>query len=272
MNNKECSVVRDLMPLCIDSAASENSRELVVKHVWECEDCAKAYAEMQGHLLAGPQEEQDYLDEAARRLRRKHRNRRRLLIAMTALLTTVLIIAGFFGYQYAFHGSQIPLGPDEFDAVLSRTQDGRVLLHILVKDKYLSHGISAGGQMEADGTYTLTVTPHSQLVRQYYSIPTRSLLGHLLSHACWQDGQVWIKRPHWQDDEPMKLSCIRVVSSAGERIVYQAGDDIPFCSAEMDAYYQALTEFETIDEEVSQRLDALNGQMAELAKLVPEWN
>ena len=70
----------------------------------------------------------------------------------------------------------------------------------------------------------------------------------------------------------MKLTCIRIVSSAGERILYKAGDDIPFCSPEMDAYYQVLTEFETIDEETSQRLDALNDQMAELAKLVPEWN
>lgn len=271
MNNRECSVVRDLMPLCIDSAASENSRELVVKHVWECEDCAKVYSDMQGKLLPGPQEEADYLDEAARRLRRKRRNRRRLLIAMTALLTAVLIVAGFFGYQYAFHGSHIPLGPDEYEAVLSRTQDGHVLLHILVKDKYLSHSISAGGQMEADGTYTLTVTPHTQLVRKYFSTPTPPLRGHDLSHSYWQDGQVWIKRPHWQEGEPMKLTCIRIVSSAGEHILYEAGDDIPLCSPEMDAYYQALTEFETIDAEASQRLDALSDQMAELSKLVPEW-
>ena len=39
MNNLECNVVRDLMPLCIDDAASEESRKLVVDHVWECEKC-----------------------------------------------------------------------------------------------------------------------------------------------------------------------------------------------------------------------------------------
>lgn len=272
MNKKECQVMRDLMPLCIDGAASEASHELVVKHVWECEDCANAYAQMQGELQTAPQEEQAYLDVAARRLRRMRLNRRRLLVAITALLTTVLIIVGLFGYQYAFHGSQIPLGPDEFEAVISRTQDGRVLLHILVKDKYLSYGISAGGQLGEDGTYTLTVTPHTQLVRHYDSAPTRNLPGHILSQAYWQDGQVWIKRPHWQDAEPMKLTSIRIVSSSGEHIIYMAGDDIPLCSPEMDAYYQVLTEFETVDEEASQRLDALNDRLAVLVTLVPEWN
>ena len=65
MNKKECRVMRDLMPLCIDGAASEASRELVVKHVWECEECAKVYAEMQGHLLAPKEEQQEQEGEGA---------------------------------------------------------------------------------------------------------------------------------------------------------------------------------------------------------------
>ena len=272
MNNKECSVMRDLMPLCIDGAASEASRELVVKHVWECEECAKAYADMQGHLLATPNEDQDYLDEAARRLRRRSRNRKRLLIALTALLTAVLLIAGFCIWDYAFNLSEIPLGADEFSAVLSRTQDGRVLVHIDVKDKHLSHGISSAGQMHEDGSYTLTITPHTNLVRRYYDTPSRSLRGHEISHSYWEDGQAWVKRPHWQELPPVKLTCIRVVSAAGELVLYEAGDDIPLCSPEMDAYYQALAEFERIDEEASQRLDELNDKLAELSRSVPEWN
>ena len=45
MSKKECQVMRDLMPLCIDGAASEASRELVVKHVWECEECGTNFCE-----------------------------------------------------------------------------------------------------------------------------------------------------------------------------------------------------------------------------------
>lgn len=273
MNNKECSVMRDLMPLCIDGAASEASRELVVKHVWECEECAKAYADMQGHLLAAPDEDQDYLDEAARRLRRRSRNRKRLLIALTAVLTAVLLIAGFCIWDYAVNLSQIPLGADEFSAVLNRTQDGRVIMDIHAADSYLSYGFSGAGQMHADGSYTITITPHTTLVRKYFDNPRPPQRALDFMNVCWQDGQAWVRpSERWEEFAPLQVTSIHIVSAAGERVIYQAGDDIPLCSPEMDAYYQAMAEFEQIDEEATLRLDELNDKMAELAKLVPEWN
>lgn len=273
MNNKECSVVRDLMPLCIDGAASEASREMVVKHVWECETCAKAYAEMQGQLQASQPDDQSCLDEAARRLRRHRRNQRRLLIALTALLTVAAVIAGFFAWNYAFNTSQIPLGADEFEAVLSRTQDGQILLHIYVDDYRLSYGLSSGATMNEDGSYTFTVTPHATLVRRHFDRSAPGLRGYNTATAYWQDGLVWVKRSsHWDDAEPLQITCIRVISDSGEIILYQPGDEIPLCSPEMDAYYRKLAEFAAVNGEAAKRSDELNDEMTELALLVPEWN
>lgn len=270
MNKKECQVMRDLMPLSIDGAASEASKEMVVKHVWECEECAKVYAEMQGHLLAS-KEEPDYLDAAARQLRRRRKMKSRLLISLTALLTAIVVVAGFFGYQYAAHGSDIPLQLDEYEAVLSRTQDGRILMNIYAEDMYLCYGISSGMQMIEDGSYVVTVTPNTTLIRSYNEQAYKVV--RFDPYAYWQDGLVWVKRSaHWDEYEPLQISCIRVVSGSEERILYQTGDDIPFCSPEMDAYYQAQSEFEAIYAEADARGDALNEKMAELAKLVPEWN
>lgn len=42
----ECAIVRDLMPLCIDHAASPDSQALVEEHIQTCESCAEIYGEM----------------------------------------------------------------------------------------------------------------------------------------------------------------------------------------------------------------------------------
>lgn len=275
MNKKECQVARDLMPLCIDGAASEVSRELVVKHVWECEDCAQAYAEMQGHLLA-PKKNQDYLDAAARRLHRRRLNRRRLLVIITALLTAIVVAAGILGYQYAVHWSEIPLGLDEYNAILSRGQDGNVILRIVTHDPRLRHGVGSQWTETEDGGYMLTVIPATNLIREYYDQPTVGMSDTDFAHAYWQDGLIYADAahvyadPYSEDAVPRQITCIRVVCGKDERIVYQAGDDIPFCSPEMEAYFRTREEIEAFSR--FNGLDELEEEKVRLHQLVPEWN
>ena len=47
---RNCDMVRDLMPLCIDGAASEESQQVVAEHVAECKSCQQIYQDMQGSL------------------------------------------------------------------------------------------------------------------------------------------------------------------------------------------------------------------------------
>ena len=274
MNKKECQVMRDLMPLCIDSAASEASRELVVKHVWECEECAKVYAEMQGHLLA-PKEAPDYLDTAARQLRRRRKLKKRLMICLTALLTAIVVVAGILGYQYAVHWSQIPLGLDEYDAVLTRTEDGNVLLNLYPHDRTLQCGVTSEWKLGEDGCYTLTLTPYTTLVREYYDFPVVGMRDQDFASAYWQDGLIYVDRYdhgflQYEEETPRQISCIRVVCGKEERIVYRTRDDISFCSEEMAAFYRIEEEIERFYR--NDELDILEDEMIRLRQLVPEWN
>ena len=41
-----CDVAKDLMPLCIDKLASEDSENLVNEHTKTCENCADFYERM----------------------------------------------------------------------------------------------------------------------------------------------------------------------------------------------------------------------------------
>ena len=46
-NKIPCAVAQDLMPLVIDGAASEQSRQAVAQHVAACSACSQIYREMQ---------------------------------------------------------------------------------------------------------------------------------------------------------------------------------------------------------------------------------
>ena len=71
----ECNVARDLMPLCIDGAASKESEEYVNGHVAECAPCRACYEEMKGglprRLVRQAAAEGDAFARAAARMRRR---------------------------------------------------------------------------------------------------------------------------------------------------------------------------------------------------------
>ena len=92
----ECSVARDLMPLCIDGVASEESSRMVAAHMADCEPCAEHYRLMKEELPGT----EDGLEEAAasfaaRKIRRKRRSRILLagLLGMMAGLLIFLLVS-----------------------------------------------------------------------------------------------------------------------------------------------------------------------------------
>lgn len=59
----KCEVIRDLMPLYLDECCSEGSRELVEKHLQECDSCRKLSEQMRQELVVGTEEKQENLRE-----------------------------------------------------------------------------------------------------------------------------------------------------------------------------------------------------------------
>lgn len=273
MSNVECNVVRDLMPLCIDGAASEDSRKLVVDHVWKCVKCAEVYKEMQGHLLPGQEDDTDYLDAAARKLHRKRKNRKRILIAVTCLLTAIVVLVAMWGYDYATNMSTFHVALDEYDAYLTRTrEDGRIILNINMKDKTLKYGYGGYGVFENDG-YVYRISVQTTLIREYYA-ESQHLHTAEESDWYWLDGAIYYGNP--ATTKP--ITSIRAFCGDDEEIIYQYGDDIPLCSEELEAYYKAWDAYHDYDNSTNRRSfdfdekrDELRQKAIELGKLVPEW-
>lgn len=273
MSNVECNVVRDLMPLCIDGAASDESRKVVVDHVWKCEKCAQVYQEMQGHLLPGQKDDTDYLDEAARKLHRKRKNRKRILIAVTCVLTAIVVLTAVWAYDYATNRSIFPVALDEYNLFLTRTRDdGRIIMNINMKDETLIYGYGGYGVMEEEGSvYRISV--HTTLIRKHFSEPQH--------HDTNVDNSwYWINDAIYYGDPAttQPIASICVFCGDDEKIIYQRGDDVPLCSEELEAYYDAWDAYHDYDTSENRRSfdffekrDELRQKAIELGKLVPEW-
>lgn len=80
----ECDLIRDLMPLCADDAASESSKKAVQSHIAVCTECAREWDSIRSELTVtadAPPPESKYADAA-----RRYRNKRAILIFIGFLL------------------------------------------------------------------------------------------------------------------------------------------------------------------------------------------
>lgn len=129
----ECNVARDLMPLCIDGAASEESQQFVDEHVAECGECNAIYGEMNAALPQMREEKENaVLEKAARNMRTKRTIRAlwAIIISMAALIIVILanldevekmLDDALFHLRYVGRNSEIRL--DAFDIMLRKEKD-----------------------------------------------------------------------------------------------------------------------------------------------------
>lgn len=128
--NKDCNVVRDLMPLCIDGAASEESQQMVTEHVAACGECAEVFREMQTELSVSDASVEDKtLDEAARKIN-KRRIRRMLITGVIGMVMGIVIFLVAANIdEIVFRAKYVRLNGDlRFEAVYMTVykQDGGV--------------------------------------------------------------------------------------------------------------------------------------------------
>ncbi len=93
--NFTCDIIQDLMPSYIDGICSESSKNLIEKHIKECEVCA-----MKLKALSEPVEEKTY-DAAliSSNPLRKIKKRHRTTIILCILSTALIIIISMFAIQ-----------------------------------------------------------------------------------------------------------------------------------------------------------------------------
>ena len=65
MKEISCNIIRDILPLYVDEAVCEETKELVEEHLFTCEDCRKEAEMMKKSVVLPVHENVWKLDQAA---------------------------------------------------------------------------------------------------------------------------------------------------------------------------------------------------------------
>ncbi|PYF08374.1 zf-HC2 domain-containing protein [Ureibacillus chungkukjangi] len=164
MKEIKCTIIQDILPLYIDGVVSQDTTEMVDKHLQDCENCRKEYESMKQELYI-PVENKESLLKA---IKKKWRNKK-FMIAMGSILGTAIILFGAFNYVF-YYKTVIPYSEN---LIKIETQNDQLVSHYLGKSHagvYGTHPISVvvdGEKKNVSFIYYTKTIAHS---------PTRNLL------------------------------------------------------------------------------------------------
>ena len=94
--NKECGIIKDLLPLYAENIASPETVEFVEEHLKTCEDCRKEYERVKERAPIGTDElQEDATAAPLLKLKRKMRAKRIQTVAVTAFTVVALLVSIF---------------------------------------------------------------------------------------------------------------------------------------------------------------------------------
>ena len=222
-----CNIIRDLMPLVIDEAASEESTQCVNKHVDYCESC-RIYFNGMKHISDSRktrEEEERIFALAAQKMKKKRRARilRNLLIGM--LIGCVLLYGGLLGWSHLTMDYNQLIYYGEYGVTLSELKDGRVSVNIDYYGSFLVCGVDFENVQE-DGRNILYVYLERPVIKQYMMNP----------HTNYSCTRLSAQRME-------ELYEIRQGKGDEYLVVWQKGMDIPDASEEMERYFAVNDEY-----------------------------
>ena len=269
---KDCEVIRDLIPLVIDEAASEGSRDAVSTHLAICPDCAAYMQQMESKLPVQNQDEliaeKKAFQTATVKLRRKKALRMIRVALIGVLITCVIIFAGLFGYDRLMKARvEIPL--NSYEIILSQLQDGSVMVSADYEESREELRVSLLESQETDGKNVL------------YIGMTKGVVSRSRDHGM-QNGRV----SDLPQDQLEKLDEIRQGTPGEYVTLWKKADGIAAASEEMEqyAFWNSLW-FEYSERMVSTddgkagftsaedwyRYRLIMDQMRAVESTVPEW-
>lgn len=97
MSDKECSVIRDLLPVYCDNLVSETTRTVIESHLRKCENCRNEYKQMAAEMP------ENFKENSTKRIfdnmMRKKKTERILKSVVSAIIICTVFIGGFFALR-----------------------------------------------------------------------------------------------------------------------------------------------------------------------------
>ncbi len=287
----KCSIARDLMPLVIDGACSEESSSFVKEHVSQCPPCAEIWGEMKTELpRMAAEKEKAELEKAARAMKKKRRKRVFWTVLLSVMAAVVLVFGGGWLYDELTVYTHVPMDKDEYTVQLYKMSDGTglVVCDLARDDANCGFGWGYGGSRIAN---LYLYEPYIQVGDE--SNEKRYGGYHVYEAGKWTDegwifdinayevavtsdydGPTAVFDTRTQEDVTYSINESEYVREVwvnyrvGQELIYTHGDEVPTCSPEMEAYLQCL---HTPLGKGKYGMEYDYDKLAELRAAVPEW-
>lgn len=263
-----CNIIRDLIPLVIDEAASEDSAKCVHQHLETCESCRSCYDSMLSAIAADKarEEEQKSFEKAAMKLKKKRRVRILRNIVIGMLIGCVLLYGGLLGWSHLTMDYNQLIYYGEYGVTLSELKDGWVSVNIDFYGSSLVCGVDFE-KVQEDGRNILYVYLERPFIKQYMMNPHTN-------YSCTR----------LPPERMENLYEIRQGKGDEYLVVWQKGMDIPDASAEMEQYFALNEEYWDLwnsqdstpdgkliirSQEEYEQIELLRDQLRQIT--VPEW-
>lgn len=96
MKEISCNIIRDLLPLYVDEAVCEETKELVEEHLFTCEDCRKEAEMMKKSVVLPVHENVWKLEQAALKTWKNKWLTKKVKIGVLSVLATLGVLAGIY--------------------------------------------------------------------------------------------------------------------------------------------------------------------------------
>lgn len=196
MNHDTCSIVRDIMPLVIDSAASEASQALVNEHIAACPECRQMMEDMRSEMGRQPKpaEADAKFIALCLNVRRSLRRRKTRLRLLCLALALCLLAGGAAFIRYKIAIDTRAYKPDTF--TLSVNRAGELVLDYTHSRLFAAIGWEASSYGEGVYLVCPTTTAWPNL---FQDGGTRDTL--VLDSFFIQDGNLFYES--WDDSAPI---------------------------------------------------------------------
>lgn len=159
--NKECGIIKDLLPLYAENIASPETVEFIEEHLKTCEECRKEYEQMKESKAIEPKAIQaDAVTAPLLKLRRKMRVKRIQTVAVTAMIVIALLVstlAVLTSHEYIPYSEEL----------LSITENDDKSVNVCFNEKVTDYSIDFS--FDADGHKYCHISAWSSLWDKWFS-------------------------------------------------------------------------------------------------------
>lgn len=188
-----CEIVRDLMPLVIDSAVSGESRKWVEAHVAECAQCKRLMDDMRADISTAQAREKDAdFVRFCLKMRKALSWRRLLKRALIFLLVAALTGSGAAYAHYKMYVDWVAVKPAEYSVGVD--QDGLLVFEFLAPRMRGPRGY--GISYDKGICY---FTPHVSAWPQYFGRPGERNTYDFISDIRMKDGALVYAMPDGEE-------------------------------------------------------------------------